>query len=54
MAADLKAGVFTARAAGESALACVKANLDALKDEPRVPDLLKQLISYEERLQKQP
>jgi glutamate formiminotransferase/glutamate formiminotransferase/formiminotetrahydrofolate cyclodeaminase len=54
MAADLKAGVFMARAAGEGALACVKANLDSLKDDPRVPDLLKQLISYEERLQKQP
>jgi len=54
MAADLKAGVFMTRAAGEGALACVKANLDSLKDDPRVPDLLKQLIPYEERLQKQP
>lgn len=54
MAADLKAGIFMARAAGEGALACVKANLDSLKDDPRVPDLLKHLLSYEERLQKQP
>ena len=53
MAADLKAGVFAARAAGEGALACVKANLDSLKDDPRVPDLLKQLALYEERLRKQ-
>jgi len=50
MAADLKAGIFAARAAGEGALACVKANLDSLKNDPRVPDLLKQLAPFEERL----
>jgi glutamate formiminotransferase/formiminotetrahydrofolate cyclodeaminase len=50
MAADLKAGVFAAQAAGEGALACVKANLDSLKDDPRVPELLKQLAPFENRL----
>ena len=50
MAADLKAGIFAARAACEGALLCVKANLDSLKDDPRVPELLKQLAPYEERL----
>lgn len=50
MAADLKAGIFTAQAAGEGALACIKANLDSLKDDPRVPELLKQLAPFEERL----
>lgn len=50
MAADLRAGIFAARAAGEGALACVKVNLDSLKDDPRVPDLLQQLVPYEERL----
>ncbi len=54
MAADLKAGIHAARAAGEGALACVKANLDSLKDDPRVPDLLTQLAPYEERLRKEP
>ncbi|TAL08878.1 MAG: glutamate formimidoyltransferase [Nitrospirae bacterium] len=50
MAADLKAGVFAAQAAGEGALVCVKANLDALKDDPRVPELLKRLGPFEKRL----
>ena len=54
MAADLKAGIFAARAAGEGALACVKANLDSLKDDPRVPELLKRLAPYEDRLRQQP
>jgi glutamate formiminotransferase len=54
MAADLKAGIFVARAAGEGALACVKANLDSLKDDPRVPDLLKRLAPFEERLRERP
>jgi glutamate formiminotransferase/glutamate formiminotransferase/formiminotetrahydrofolate cyclodeaminase len=54
MAADLKAGIFAARAAGEGALACVKANLDSLKDDPRVPALLKQLAPYEEQLRERP
>ena len=54
MAADLKAGIFAARAAGEGALACVKANLDSLKDDPRVPDLLKRLAPFEERLRERP
>ena len=52
LAADLKAGIFTARAAGEGALTCIKANLDSLKDDPRVPELLKQLAPYEERLRR--
>ena len=52
MAADLKAGIFAARAACEGALLCVKANLDSLKDDPRVPELLKQLAPYEERLRR--
>ena len=52
MAADLKAGIFAARAACEGALVCVKANLDSLKDDPRVPELLKQLAPYEERLRR--
>ncbi len=54
MAADLKAGIFAAQAAGEGALACVKANLDSLKDDPRVPDLLKQLAPFENRLRERP
>jgi len=54
MAADLKAGIFAARAAGEGALTCVKANLDSLKDDPRVPALLKQLAPYEEQLRERP
>jgi len=54
MAADLNVGIFAARAAGEGALACVKANLDALKDDPRVPELLKRLAPYEDRLRQQP
>lgn len=54
MAADLKAGIFAARAAGEGALACIKANLDSLKDDPRVPVLLKQLAPYEEQLRERP
>lgn len=54
MAADLKAGIFAARAAGEGALACIKANLDSLKDDPRVPDLLKRLAPYEEQLRERP
>ena len=54
MAADLKAGIFAARAAGEGALACVKANLDSLTDDPRVPDLLKQLAPFENRLRERP
>ena len=52
LAADLKAGIFTARAACEGALTCIKANLDSLKDDPRVPELLKQLAPYEERLRR--
>jgi len=52
LAADLKAGVFVARAAGECALACVKVNLESLKDDPREPELLKQLAPYEERLRR--
>ena len=52
MAADLKAGIFAARAACEGALVCVKADLDSLKDDPRVPELLKQLAPYEERLRR--
>jgi formiminotetrahydrofolate cyclodeaminase len=52
LAADLKAGIFVARAAGECALACVKVNLEALKDDPRGPELLKQLAPYEERLRR--
>ena len=52
LAADLKAGIFTARAAGEGALTCIKANLDSLKDDPRVPELLKQIAPYEERLRR--
>src|SRR5437870_2473113 len=52
LAADLKAGIFTARAAGEGALTCIKANLDSLKNDPRVPELLKQLAPYEERLRR--
>jgi formiminotetrahydrofolate cyclodeaminase len=54
MAADLKAGIFAAQAAGEGALACVKANLDSLKDDPRVPDLLKRLAPFENRLRERP
>ena len=54
MAADLKAGIFAARAAGEGALACIRANLDSLKDDPRVPALLKQLAPYEEQLRERP
>lgn len=54
MAADLKAGIFAARAAGEGALACVRANLDSLKDDPRVPELLKRLAPYEEQLRERP
>ena len=54
LAADLRAGIFAAQAAGEGALACVKANLDSLKDDPRVPDLLKQLAPYEEHLRQRP
>ena len=54
MAADLKAGIFAARAAGEGALACVKVNLDSLKDDPRVPDLLKRLAPFENRLRERP
>ncbi len=54
MAADLKAGIFAARAAGEGALACIKANMDALKDDPRVPVLLKQLLPFEEQLRERP
>jgi len=54
LAADLRAGVFAAQAAGEGALACVKANLDSLKDDPRVPDLLKRLAPFEERLRQRP
>src|SRR5206468_1480550 len=50
LAADLKAGIFIARAAGECALTCVKVNLESLKDDPRGPELLKQLTPYEERL----
>ena len=52
LAADLKAGIFTARAAGEGALTCVKVNLESLKDDPRGPELLKQLAPYEERLRR--
>ncbi len=52
LAADLKAGIFTARAAGEGALTCIKANLDSLKDDPRVPELQKQLAPFEERLRR--
>jgi formiminotetrahydrofolate cyclodeaminase len=54
MAADLRAGVFAAQAAGEGALACIKVNLESLKDDPRIPDLLKQLAPYEERLRARP
>ncbi|HZC67183.1 MAG TPA: glutamate formimidoyltransferase, partial [Nitrospirales bacterium] len=52
LAADLKAGIFVARAACEGALTCVKANLESLKDDPRGPELLKQLAPYEERLRR--
>ena len=52
LAADLKAGIFAARAACEGALTCVKANLESLKDDPRGPELLKQLAPYEERLRR--
>ncbi len=52
LAADLKAGIFVARAAGDCALACVKVNLESLKDDPRGPELLKQLAPYEERLRR--
>jgi glutamate formiminotransferase len=50
LAADLKVGLLLAQAAGEGALATVKTNLDSLKDDPRVPDLLKRLVPFEERL----
>src|SRR3989442_7482163 len=52
LAADLKAGIFTARAACECALTCIKANLDSLTDDPRAPEMLKQLAPYAERLRR--
>ncbi len=54
LAADLKVGIHLAQAAGEAAIATVKTNLDALKDDPRVPALLTQLATYEARLRGRP
>ncbi len=50
IAADLRVGIHLAQAAGTGTLFIVKTNLDSLKDDPRVPDLLKQLVPFEERL----
>jgi glutamate formiminotransferase/glutamate formiminotransferase/formiminotetrahydrofolate cyclodeaminase len=50
LASDLKVGILLAQTAGDAALATVKTNLDSLKDDPRIPDLLQSLIPFEERL----
>jgi len=50
LATDLNVGILLAQVAGEGALGTAKTNLDSLKNDPRVPDMLKRLVPFEERL----
>ena len=52
LAADLKVGASLAQAAGRAAIMVVTSNLESLQGDPRVPELRKNLASFEDRLNK--
>ena len=52
LATDLKVGSLLAQAAGYAAILVVRTNLESLKGDPRIPELLNNLASFEEQLNK--
>ena len=52
LATDLRVGASLAQAAGRAAIMVVTSNLESLRGDSRVPELRKNLASFEERLNK--
>ena len=52
LATDLKVGSLLTQAAGYAAILVVRTNLESLKGDPRIPELLNNLASFEEQLNK--
>jgi glutamate formiminotransferase/glutamate formiminotransferase/formiminotetrahydrofolate cyclodeaminase len=52
LAADLRVGASLAQAAGRAAIMVVTTNLESLQGDPRLPELRKNLASFEDRLNK--
>ena len=52
LATDLKVGSLLAQAAGYAAILVVRTNLESLKGDPRIPELLNNLASFEKQLNK--